>query len=249
VADGRAWPVAAGLALGLAVATLGYAAGFDHDLAGGGTPAAAPPVARSAAAGLAAAPATDAAPAPPVSSGDAVPEDGTGRFVGAAGGTRSVGTGRLYRYRVEVEQGTGVRPADFAAGVDATLAHPRGWTGGGRWAFRRVPPGVAADMVVRLATPATVDRICGAAGLETNGEVSCRVGPLVIINLKRWRLGIPAYEVAEYRHLVVNHEVGHFLGFSHVGCPGPGQPAPVMMTQIFGLHGCRPNVWPYPATD
>ena len=104
-------------------------------------------------------------------------------------------------------------------------------------------------MVVRLATPSTVDRLCAGAGLKTNGEVSCRVGSQVVLNQRRWDNGVPAYDgdVASYRILVVNHEVGHRLGNSgHPPCPGAGLPQPVMM-QVFytGLQGCAKNIWPY----
>jgi hypothetical protein len=102
--------------------------------------------------------------------------------------------------------------------------------------------------VVELSAPETVDRICGQYGLDTEGEAFCRGGENVIINLKRWLLAIPAYDgdVGMYRHLVVNHEVGHFLGHRHVPGPAAGEPAPVMQTQMYGMNGCRPNGWPYP---
>ena len=74
----------------------------------------------------------------------------------------------------------------------------------------------------------------------------------VVINLARWERGTngttegaTVYSPADYRVLVVNHEVGHALGHNHVPCPAPGAPAPVMQTQYFGLNGCVQNIWPY----
>ena len=79
--------------------------------------------------------------------------------------------------------------------------------------------------------------------------MSCRGGKDVVINLKRWTQGSPSYAPGPYRDLVVNHEVGHFLGHSHVSCPGDGKPAPVMQTQYYGMNGCVPNTWPYTNDD
>jgi hypothetical protein len=54
--------------------------------------------------------------------------------------------------------------------------------------------------------------------------------------------------VAEYHASVINHEMGHFLGFGHQGCAGPGELAPAMMQQSMGLDGCEPNTWPFTST-
>ena len=69
----------------------------------------------------------------------------------------------------------------------------------------------------------------------------------MVINLERWTELSEFYQGRPelYHALAVNHEVGHILGNGHVDCPGPGAPAPVMMQQIKGLHGCVPNGWPY----
>ena len=78
---------------------------------------------------------------------------------------------------------------------------------------------------------------------------SCRVGRFVIINQDRWKHASPAWNAAhlalrDYRHMVVNHETGHWLGLHHASCPGRGRLAPVMQQQSKGLQGCRFNPFP-----
>ncbi|MGX1910756.1 DUF3152 domain-containing protein [Streptomyces phaeochromogenes] len=181
------------------------------------------------------------------SSAPEIPASGPGTFATAGGGSGTVGKGsRVLSYKVVVEDGLTQSAADVAEQVEGILADPRGWTADGRSGFRRVSSGTA-DFVVRLATPGTVDAICGRYGLNTRGEVNCNVGKDVVVNLKRWLLATPVYaaDVDAYRALIINHEVGHFLGHGHVTCPGAGKPAPAMMQQIKGMLGCKPNVWPY----
>lgn len=183
----------------------------------------------------------------PDSSAHSIPATGPGTFTTAGGTSGTVGKGsRVLRYKVVVEDGLDQSATDVARQVEGVLADPRGWTADGSSGFRRVSSGTS-DFVVRLATPGTVDEICGRYGLDTRGEVNCSVGQDVVVNLKRWLLATPVYadDVDAYRALIINHEVGHFLGHGHVTCPGAGKPAPAMMQQIKGMHGCTPNVWPY----
>lgn len=183
------------------------------------------------------------ASAPP---GPKIPATGPGTFTTAAGTSAKAGTGTALRYRVEVEQNIDLSAASAAKEVERILADRRGWTQGGRHAFQRVSDG-PTDFVVRVATPGTVDRTCQEGGLDTEGRYNCSVNHKVMVNLERWLLATPVYakDVTAYHALIINHEVGHFLGHGHVTCPGPGQPAPAMMQQIKGMHGCAPNVWPY----
>lgn len=175
---------------------------------------------------------------------DALPSSDT--FDVAPGEGPRVGSGERYTYTVEVEAGVPVDPAELAAVVETALSDPRGWTATGRVALQRVGPDATPRFRVRLATPATTDARC--APLETNGEVSCRNGEDVMINLRRWLEGAgpSGLSLADYRTYVVNHEVGHALGHDHVDCPGAGQVAPIMLQQTLGLGGCTPNPWPYP---
>ncbi|MFE9924133.1 DUF3152 domain-containing protein [Streptomyces sp. NPDC005774] len=189
-------------------------------------------------------------PSSPASDDDrviAVPAVGPGTFTTARTDGATVGSGsRVVRYKVMVEDGIDIPAAAAAAEVSAVLADERGWTRGGTHAFQLVSSGTY-DLAVKIATPGTVDRICGEAGLLTRGEVNCRVGENVVVNLKRWVRGSPEFDgpIGDYRALIVNHEVGHGIGRGHETCPGPGKPAPAMMQQIKGLQGCVANAWPY----
>jgi hypothetical protein len=166
------------------------------------------------------------------------------------GALRTAKNGRPVRISIETEGGLPVDATEFAAAVATTLSDARGWQPAEKVRFVAVTPadldtGAEVDVRIALASPETTDRLC--APLETRGQVSCHNGGRAIINLRRWQLGAEAYgtDLAAYRTYVVNHEVGHSLGYGHAYCAGPGQVAPVMMQQTYGLKGC--TAWPWPA--
>ncbi|EFA22493.1 hypothetical protein BIFGAL_04261 [Bifidobacterium gallicum DSM 20093 = LMG 11596] len=85
-------------------------------------------------------------------------------------------------------------------------------------------------------------------------EYSCRVGSDVIINKKRWDNAVDDWlkaggNLAMYRTMVINHEMGHALGHrdNETTCAGEGKKAPLMQEQSMFLKGCVPN--PYPLDD
>lgn len=176
------------------------------------------------------------------------PSVGAGRFAAADGETPVHGAdGPLRRYRVAVERGTGQDADAFAAKVDEVLADERSWIASDELRVQRVADAGAADFTIYLATPVTSERMCAEGGLTTERYTSCRLPGQVIINLARWMEAVPDYgaPLDTYRTYVINHEVGHEFGEEHEACPGPGEPAPVMQQQTYGLHGCVANAWPY----
>jgi hypothetical protein len=163
----------------------------------------------------------------------------TGKVHGTAGQPR--------RFHIAVENGSGQDVTAFANAADAAVGDPRGWTTSGQLRLQRVSGQAAADFTIFLATPATSEAMCATGGLHTDRYTSCRLPGKLIINLARWLAGVPDYgpAVAVYQQYAINHELGHELGYGHEACPGPGQPAPVMMQQTLGLKGCTANAWPY----
>ncbi|HWC12087.1 MAG TPA: DUF3152 domain-containing protein [Acidimicrobiales bacterium] len=147
----------------------------------------------------------------------------------------------VVRYRLE-RRTSDPATRDFEEVVRATLFDPRGWRRAG---FDLVED-PAAEFRIVLAEGPEVDGLCRP--YETFGRYSCQIGPVVALNADRWRTATPQWtgDLAGYRVMLVNHEVGHLLGQKHPGvqCPAVGQAAPVMAQQSTELGGCRANPWP-----
>ncbi|HET9420066.1 MAG TPA: DUF3152 domain-containing protein, partial [Nocardioides sp.] len=149
---------------------------------------------------------------------------------------------RTVRYRVRTRGSIVADVKEFRRLAQQTYEDPRGWRAKG---VRFVPVAKGGSFTLWLAAAATVPGFSSGC----SSMWSCRVGRNVIINQTRWRFASPAWNAAhrslrDYRHMVVNHETGHWLGKGHASCPGKGRLAPVMMQQSKGTHGCRFNPWP-----
>ncbi|MGW4159587.1 DUF3152 domain-containing protein [Streptomyces sp. NPDC004788] len=180
---------------------------------------------------------------------------GSGEFETVPGLDKAPGKGRTYRYRVDVEKGLGLDGTLFAQAVQKTLNDRRSWAGKGEMTFERISTG-DPDFVITLASPGTTGAWCAKSGLDTTVDnVSCDSAATqrVMINAFRWAQGSVTFgphAMHAYRQMLINHEVGHRLGHSHVSCRTPGALAPVMQQQTKSLDidgiKCRPNPWVHP---
>ncbi|WSS93788.1 DUF3152 domain-containing protein [Streptomyces phaeochromogenes] len=181
---------------------------------------------------------------------------GSGEFDAVSGFDKAPGTGRKYTYRVDVEKGLGLDGGLFAEAVQKTLNDDRSWAHDGGRTFERVSSG-KSDFVITLASPGTTAFWCAKSGLDTTEDnVSCDSAATerVMINAYRWAQGSETYgdKMYAYRQMLINHEIGHRLGFGHVSCSVDGALAPVMQQQTKFLDHdgirCRPNPWAFPGS-
>jgi len=156
------------------------------------------------------------------------------------------GTGQKdFKYKIEKWGVVLANVSDFQTKVAETLNDERGWARAGL-TFTETS-GDDYDLIIALSDAATLDTISGCSG-----DLSCTTWHnQVIINDLRWRGGTAASNAAgmsqrDYQHMVVNHEVGHWLGhYAHEeSCPNGGL-APIMLQQSTGMRGCDSfNAWP-----
>ncbi|MFI6942199.1 DUF3152 domain-containing protein [Streptomyces sp. NPDC050418] len=185
---------------------------------------------------------------------DLPPKRASGEFEAVGGAAKAPGAGRKWTYRVDVEKGLGLDGGLFAEAVQKTLNDDRSWAHKGERTFERVADG-DADFVITLASRGTTAEWCKKSGLDTTVDnVSCDSAATdrVMINADRWAQGAETYgdAIFAYRQMLINHEVGHRLGFNHVTCSADGALAPVMQQQTKFLEAdgisCRANPWAYP---
>lgn len=141
----------------------------------------------------------------------------------------------------------GVLQADigeFRQLANETLNDRRGWTRLGV-TFTEVPSGGMFTLV--LSEASQVPSFAAPGGCSA--DYSCRVGRYVIINQNPWLHATPSWNGAggslrDYRHMVINHETGHWLGHGHETVCGADGRAQVMQQQSINLRGCSFNPWP-----
>jgi len=150
---------------------------------------------------------------------------------------------QLYNISIQVESGLNLNPNCLSEMIIGILNDIRGWSTVENMNFQIVDSEYS-DLNIVFAKPETVDELCYP--LQTNGIYSCRNEQNVVINMFRWTSGAKDFDndLSTYRIYLINHEVGHWLGWGHSDCPSENALAPVMMQQSKTTDGCIPNGWP-----
>jgi hypothetical protein len=145
-------------------------------------------------------------------------------------------------YQVETRGTITADVTQFKQQAAETYADNRGWIRLGV-TFKEVASG--GDYTLVLSEASQVPDF----GSPCDSTYSCQSGRYVIINQDRWLGATDPWnqaggDIRNYRHMVLNHETGHWLGHGHTTCSGAGQAATVMMQQSITLGGCKFNPWP-----
>lgn len=123
---------------------------------------------------------------------------------------------------------SGVGQDTFVAEVSAVLGDPAGWSQ--PEALVLAPSGGEVDLEVVLS--AELEPACAAAG-------GCRDGDRLLVDAVGWSAPPPAWpDATTYHRWIVNHLLGHWLGFADAACEGPAAAADVMLDQHDGADGC-----------
>lgn len=148
---------------------------------------------------------------------------------------------RTIKYAIATKGTVKTSESTFKTQVQQILDDQRGWTRLGV----KFELGDNPEFTVVLAEASQVPTY----GAPCDTEYNCNVGNFVVANEDRWLYATKPWNDAggnaiDYRHLVINHELGHWLGHGHPGCSGPGGAAGVMQQQSIDLGGCKFNAWP-----
>lgn len=158
----------------------------------------------------------------------------------------------IYAVDVSVHPAAAARDDDdFVSAARQIIKHPRGWESLGYTFVFHGSPDAAPPPLPRIRMTLTPQSVLDARFPDFRHQrlSLCNMTTReIFINEGRWHRWYDddksTMTLRDYRFYVINHELGHALGFGHARCPGAGRPAPIMLQQTLGLRGCTPTRFP-----
>ena len=124
---------------------------------------------------------------------------------------------------------------NFKKEVDNILSHPKSWK------VNFVQNDKNYDFEIILASSKNIKTYCNFSGLSCADPYNKKIW----INNSRWSNGAKPSKLSlkNYRIYLINHEVGHILGFLHAK-PKKNKRVPVMNQHTLGIFPGKPYQFP-----
>lgn len=142
---------------------------------------------------------------------------------------------KTLRYKVSIDNNIKRSLKNFKKDIHNILSDKRSWK------VKFINDDMNYDFEIILSPAKKIGKICSFKGLSCT-DMSINK---VYINNYRWIKGSKPSKLSlkDYRIYLINHEVGHILGFGHI-TPSKGRKVPVMNQNTLGLKGGLPWMWP-----
>jgi hypothetical protein len=121
--------------------------------------------------------------------------------------------------------------------VASTLTDSTGWSLGGRLRFAPVQNN--CNLSIRLVRATQMSSLSATC----SGQSTCRLGNQIELNLSNWMVPPTTWTqgTGSYRQQMIEHEIGHWLGFDHGSCTLKSSAVPILESPTVILNGCSPN--------
>lgn len=139
---------------------------------------------------------------------------------------------------------TSIGVAD-ASKIASVFSDKTGWALGGRLSLAR------RENSCNFRINIVPEALMAALDVGCKGQTTCLVGNQIDISVSAWQAAPGKWTgtIDAYRTELINHEVGHWLGFQHTPClaSAASSGTPILSAPDVVLGGCSPNWYAIPA--
>lgn len=153
----------------------------------------------------------------------------------------------LICYNAKIAEDVNFDLNEFLQILKSVLQDPKGWRSYGYEFVEGNNEKAVKKVEILLCTDKYVKKTCNTINLSCYDPQTDKI----YLNFNNWQGGSKSdLPINRYREYVINHEMGHALGFEHTKCPKTaGNKASVMQQMSKGpdhIKPCVSNEWPLP---